>query len=247
MIASFHLVHFRLRSVPSMFARVELDRLALPNVDGLRFGRLLVSTPGPPERPMAPPTPHLSRSALFAVWEDEGALDRFVSTSPVAKRWRAHAREAWHVRLQPLHSHGTCLGVNPLAGTENAQADAAPGAMLTHINLRLPKAAAFYRTFPHVAAEMRRHPGFRAGIFMSEAPPHTYVRNYTFSLWSSLAQAMDYAYQGGPASAHGDAMERSLGEGWHHEFMWARFRPFASAGTWNGRDPLAALAGPTSS
>lgn len=241
MIASFHLVHYRGRSWLSGLARVETDRRALRRVDGLRFSRLLLSTPGPPERPVAPPTPHPGRSALLAVWEDEAALETFLRTSPVAERWQAHGKETWHVRLEPRHSHGTCGGENPFEGVRAQPARAEPGVTVTYIDLRPRAAPAFYRKMRHITPDLVRHPGFLAGILMSEPPPHTYLRNFTFSLWASLDQAMSFGYQR-PASAHDEARRRSLDEGWHHEMLFARFRPLAAEGTWAGRNPLGGAA-----
>ena len=237
MIASFHLVHYRRRSILNGLARVETDRLALGRVDGLRFSRLLLSTPGPPERPVSPPTPHPNRSALLAVWEDETALDAFLQESPVVERWRVHGKETWHVRLEPLHSHGTCDGKDPLEGLRSSRARAEPAVTVTYVTLRNKGLVPFFRIFPKVRNELVTHPGFRGGIFLSEGPPHTYYRNFTFSIWSSLDQAMNFGYQR-RASVHAEAMRRVCEEVWHHEFWFARFRPYASAGTWSGRNPL---------
>jgi heme-degrading monooxygenase HmoA len=241
MIASFHLVHYRRRSIASGLARLELDSRSLRRVGGLGFRRLLITTPGPPERPLGRPIGHPARSALFAVWEDEAALDAFLEGSAVAARWRAHAKEVWHVRLEPLHSRGTCLGQDPFSGIRTRGVRAEPAAMFTYITLRTRGHPPFWRIFPHVASQLARHPGFLAGALGSEPPPHTYYRNFTFSVWSSLDQAMRFAYHQ-PGSPHAEAADRSLREGWQREFLFARFRAYASAGTWNGRNPLAGVA-----
>ena len=65
-------------------------------------------------------------------------------------------------------------------------------------------------------------------------PPHLVS---TFSLWRSAAEMREYAVRdGGPHSA---AVRTDRERGFHRESAFIRFRPYASQGTWEGRDPLA--------
>ena len=82
-------------------ARLATDRRRLGDVDGLLFWPLLGTGRGSGTAPGA----DLCRSALFAVWRDEGALERFLDTHPIAGRWTC-ADEAWHVRLRGLGGRG---------------------------------------------------------------------------------------------------------------------------------------------
>ncbi len=182
---------------------------------------------------------------MFAVWDDDAALDSFLSDSPVGRRWRARTRETWHVRLQPVQSKGTWDGLNPLAEAAGPGSQQnGLGVVFTRIDLRARAQVPFWRLLPGVAAEWARHPGFLAGALMTEpAPP--LVRNATFSLWTSLDQAVDYAYRQ-PWSKHAEVMSRMKEEGWQKEMYFACFRPYASFGTWEGNDPLEARKGGTS-
>ncbi|MGH8900186.1 MAG: spheroidene monooxygenase [Egibacteraceae bacterium] len=237
MLASFHLVRYRARSlIPAQGRALGLDRRAVGRVEGLRFWRSLVLGIGPPERPRGLPVPAPRCSAFLAVWDDEAALDDFLETSPVSQRWEAHAKERWHVRLEPVHTHGTWGGTNPFAGGGSKPVEG-PGAVLTFINLRAKGFLPFWQTMPVVSNQLVGQPGFLVGVGLTDAPPGTLRRNVTFSLWRSLDDAMDFAYR---QPQHDDAVRRSRDKKWDLETCFARFRPYGSVGTWNGRDPLSA-------
>jgi hypothetical protein len=235
-IASFHLIRHRRRHVPLLLARFVTERRHLRATPGLRFWRLLGTGRG---RTMSA-SADLTRWALFAVWEDDAALEAFLATSPVARRW-AHGVEAWHVRLGDARGHGRWTGADVVAlasgdeRPEGTRPGPVPGpvAILTRATVRARRLQRFLRAGPPVDAVLSADPGLLATVGVGEAPVG---RQATFSLWRSVGDARRFAYDD---PVHAEVVRRTRDEGWYAEELFVRFRPYHSAGTWDGVDPLA--------
>ena len=228
-IASFHLVRERRRRHALVLIRLATDRRRLRDVDGLLFWRLLGTGRGSATAPGA----DLRRSGLFAVWRDEPALERFLDTHPLARRWTG-AEEAWHVRLRGLGGHGAWRRFDVTEGLTPGRADRAI-AILTRADVRWRNWVAFAAASRAVDDTARGAPGLIDLIGIGEAP---IGRLGTFSLWESSSSASVFA-AGDPA--HREMVSRTRSNHWFGEELFARFEPYASSGTWNGRDPLAAF------
>jgi heme-degrading monooxygenase HmoA len=224
-VASFHLVRERPWHQPMVLARLATDRRRLAGVDGLAFWRLLGTGRGADTGPSV----DLRRSALFAVWDDERHLDDFLRRSAIAERWR-HADEAWHVRLRSLGGHGAWRGVDVLERLERGT-EGGPIAVLTRAHVRPGAWWRFRRAGPPVSDELAGADGLLAVVGIGEAPVG---RLATFSLWRDLDAMRSFAR----STQHRDVVRRTRDEQWYGEELFARFEPFASAGTWGGVDPL---------
>lgn len=242
-VASFHLVREHPGRALAALARLGTDRLRLAREGRPVFWRLLGTGRGSDTSIGVDPR----RTALFAVWEDDEALDLFLARSPIARRWY-DADEAYTVRLRRLGGHGTwkrfdvldgmagpvrSADTAPAAAEPKPAAEPGPVAVLTRATVHVRSWPAFVGAGRRVSAEVAAAPGLLAVVGIGEAPVG---RQATFSLWRSTADAHAFAY-GRPD--HLDAVRRTRAERWYGEQLFARFQPYGSAGTWDGRDPLA--------
>ncbi|ETK30475.1 hypothetical protein [Microbispora sp. ATCC PTA-5024] len=225
-IVTFHLIRYAGRGAMRHMA---FDRPVLRRTEGLAFWRLLGTGRGPSMTLGA----DLRRWALLAVWRDETALLEFLDRSPIPARWRDEAAESWHVRLEPLASRGRWNGTDPFAGAQPRDGTEGPVAVLTRASIRPSRLVAFYRSVPGVDRLLRDQDGCLASVGVGEWP---LARQATFSLWRDAAAVRAFAYAG---AAHREVIRRVRAHDWYAEELFARFRPYASEGTWDGADPLA--------
>jgi hypothetical protein len=170
------------------------------------------------------PPPRPTGVALIGAWADDRALDRFLADDPLA----AHLANGWHTRLEPLRAVG---GWSPLPGLADAVGtsdDDAPVAVLTLGRLRLLRAPAFFRASGAAERQAVANPGLVSSTAFAR-PPRLLG---TFSVWQSAAAMRAYAYtrDGAHATASGAHHVRPF----HHESVFARFRPYDARGAWHG-------------
>jgi hypothetical protein len=219
------------RRVPAAVARMALDRRHLHRTPGLEFAKLLGTGDG---RTFDARDADLRTWGLLAVWSAPEAAGAFTA-SPVARAWDRIAEESWRVDLRPLAAHGRWSGRMPFGGTTAAGAAEVVGAVaaITRARLRPARMRAFWRAVPPVNAALQAAPGLLLSIGIGEAPVGL---QGTFSLWDSAASLRAFAYG---TDAHRDVITRTISEGWYAEELFARFAVLGTAGTLDGRDPLA--------
>jgi hypothetical protein len=177
------------------------------------------------------PSPQPGRVALVAAWENDEALDEFSAAGPLARRLAS----GWQVRLRPLHVYGAWAGLPGLPEEEVPAAAGEPVAVLTIGRLRLRRVRPFLRASARAEGEAVADPAMTASIGLAR-PPRLVA---TFSIWKDVEGMREYA-RGRRDGAHPAATAQHRADPIHHESAINRFRPYASQGSWDGRDPLAA-------
>jgi len=168
---------------------------------------------------MPQPTP--GRVALFAVWRDEAALDRFLAEDPLA----AQLAGGPAVRLAPLRCRGSWRGLPELVASQPAVADDEPVAVLTYGRLKPHRTVAFLRASAKAEADAIADGAMLVGTGLTR-PPRLVS---TFSIWRSAAQMRDFAHD---RSGHAGALRAVAKRDFHRESIFIRFRPYGATGEW---------------
>jgi hypothetical protein len=220
MIASVHLADLSLREA----GRAARARPQPGDVPGLRWADLhgAARLGGPTLRKPVP-----GRMVLLAAWDDDAALDAWLARAPVARL----LTRGWSARLEPLRAYGEWPAMPPMFSPEQPADDAEPVAVLTYGR---PRLRVFHRfLMASVGAEERAvgDPALIAGTAL--ARPRTVA---TFTVWRTAGEMRAYA-QG--SREHLAAMRGMRQHDFHHESIFARFRPYRAEGSWDGREPVA--------
>lgn len=213
-IASFHLVDVGWRRAAAGIPRIGLDRRELAGTPGLLHARSLGA--GHDGRLALSFRP--DRRALFAVWRDEAALDRFLDESPVAARW-ASAESAWHVRLRLIEGHGRWAGRPILDEIEPSRGFGGPIVTVTRAAIRPGAVPSFLRHSRSVTHSLDGVPGLRRAVGFGEVP---IVRLGTVAVWDDDEAARRAAVEW---SDHAAAMGAATTHRMFTESLFARFEP----------------------
>lgn len=179
------------------------------------------------------PRPKPGRVGLIAAWEDDEALDRFLDSHALGKQ----LAPGWHTRLQPLRCFGSWAPMPGLPDRELPVADEEPVAVLTLGRVRLLRMRPFLQSAAPAERDAVADPALLASAGFGRLARPRLVS--TFSIWRSAAAMREYAADN--AGTHQAAVRADRAWPFHHESAFVRFRPYASQGEWDGRDPLATI------
>jgi hypothetical protein len=222
MIASAHIADVGVRSALALLRKTPDPE----NTPGLRNANVALAAP---LRSSVIPRLSLRRVALIAFWDDDDALDRFLSDHPLASALAS----GWHVRLAPLRAWGSWPGLPEDISTARSVEHEGPAAVLTLGRLRLPQAVRFLRSSAKASAGAAEASGLIWATGIARPP---FVA--TCSLWASTRALSTYAY-GRSHMGHPDAIAADQHKPFHHQSAFIRFRPYGSSGSLEAKNPLA--------
>jgi hypothetical protein len=158
----------------------------------------------------------LRRLAVFAAWEDEGAINSFLQRSELG---------------QSMNNGSEFAGLPEVAHTvpENT-----PVAAVTLARMKIPQALRFIKWGRPVEKLVRDHPGTTMAL-AAMRPLRTVS---TFSMWRSQREMLDMVrgHSNVPDRArHSRAMVERERKDFHHEFTTLRFRVIQEYSSVDGR------------
>jgi hypothetical protein len=222
MLLSVHICDLDLRTASRVLRRPPQPS----GVPGLQYAETVITAP---LSGRLLPSPRLKPVAMIAAWENDAAFEAFSAEHPLARQLAA----GWQVRLQPLHVYGEWPGLRDLPEGEAKAGAEEPVAVLTLGRPRLHRLPAFLKASARAEAEAVANPDVLAAIGLAR-PPRLVA---TFSLWRDVETMRTYA-RGHGGGAHPAATKTDRANPFHHNSAFIRFRPYASRGSWDGRDPL---------
>lgn len=225
-VFTFHLVEMPVTATVPLLRRPPQPA----QVSGLRYAECLsLMRLGAPT--VSPDRLQLRRLAMFARWDDEGAIDEFLAGSG------ARFDPGWHVRMTFLRRWSTLAALPDLPQQADVSDDDEPVVAVTLARMRLPEVPRFVTWGKPVERLVRDHP--EATLALAAMRPPRSIS--TFSIWRSVRAMTDMVHGRGAAAEvldparHADAMAERRRRDFHREFATYRFRPLSEHGSWDGR------------
>ncbi len=180
--------------------------------------------------------PDWSTYALLQVWENEEAARSFFETSKTMDDYRAHSNEVWTLFLKNVSAHGQWDGSNPFQPEDDLPSTELM-AVLTRATIKWHKIIPFWKYVPTSHQPLKENDGLIYTKGVGEVP---IVQMATFSIWKNIESLNHFAYT---SKEHRVAIQKTRELNWYKEELFARFKPYKSMGTWNGKNPLAEFIG----
>ncbi len=178
--------------------------------------------------------PDWTTFVLLQVWENERGAQVFFDDSELLEDYKKRTIEVWTVYLKNVSAHGLWDGRNPFQAEESLP-DGELILVLTRATIKWNKVISFWRYVPTSHVPLKANKGLVYTKGVGELPV---IQMATLSIWKNIESLNNFAYH---SKEHREAINRTRKLNWYKEELFARFKPYKSIGTWEGRNPLANL------
>lgn len=167
--------------------------------------------------------------AVFAQWENEAALNDFLSTHKNGKQLTT----GWHLKLQHLRQWGKISGFQ-ISTKDDSSSDNEPVVAVTLARMRYTQIPRFLRWGKPVEKQVRDNTGSMLSL-ASIRYPNTIS---TFSIWKTRKDMTNMVHghsEQQHSKTHLDAMKERDRKDFHFEFTTLRFKPLSEHGQWKNK------------
>lgn len=182
---------------------------------------------------LSPARYQLRGLAMFAVWEDESAIEEFLRGTRLGRSLAA----GWHVRLRFLRRWGRVAAFDGLPAVAGETDPDAPVVAVTVARMRLLQVPRFIRWGLPVERLVRDHPGTTLAL----AATRPWRTISTFTVWRSAREMAAMVHGRGQIvepGRHAAAMAERSRKDFHVEFTTLRFTCIGEYGAWEGRTAI---------
>ncbi len=167
---------------------------------------------------------------VFAQWENETAINNFLSTHKFGKI----LAKGWHTRLLFMRQWGHITEFKMPNETHELDTPDSPVVAVTIARMKMLQVPRFIHWGRPVEKLVRDHPGTTLSLASIRLPRTV----STFSVWKSQKEMTDmvYGHSAVPKpKRHINAMKERDRKDFHFEFTTLRFKPIAEYGEWKGQ------------
>jgi hypothetical protein len=222
---------FKFKTIRNKFWALSMMQLAqsrLKDTEGQSFYKLMGSGRGLGFSAF----PDWTCYVLLQVWANETAAQFFLDNSTIMQDYRKRTTEVWSVYLKNSAAHGQWNRSNPFE-VEKLLPKVEVVVVLTRATIKWHKIISFWRYVPTSHRSLNENQGIIYTKGVGELPV---IQMATLSIWKDEESLKNFAYR---SKEHIEAIAMTRRLRWYKEELFARFKPYKSVGSWEGRNPLA--------
>jgi heme-degrading monooxygenase HmoA len=209
------------------FKMMQFAHKELAMAEGMLFYRLMGSGKGRGFNPL----PDWSVYCLLQVWENEDDAHTFFTSSDLMKQYSNHTHELFTLYMKNISAVGTWVSKSPFEKGADLDPNL-PIAVITRATIKINWLLRFWKYVPTSEEALEGNEGLIYTKGVGEVP---IIQMATFSLWKDFESVKQFAYK---SKQHKEAIRRTRKNKWYKEELFARFQPYKSSGSWEGKDLL---------